>query len=383
MGQIGTAMDKQYPYNAAILIVGFRNSEDICGCLTALSRARTDPDFDIFICENGGLQRFMSFVRSWWAGRACTAVTNNLPNSIAASLGRLLDIRCLRLNGRTSRVWIGLARQNLGYAGGINTWIEWLMRIPGWHGAWILNPDTEPSPDALSEAVEHAVTYHKGMVGITLIPYTDRERVYCRAGHRWRKFRTKLGIIGSHEPVNGLVDVQVVEGSLDCVSGACMYVTRLCVEEIGPMDERFFLYYEDADWSFRAKGRGLGYAKNSVVLHKGGTTIGSASRRSNRSQLSAYLESRNRILFVHKHLHSFFLLAYILGVLYALEYLFVGSPQNFMAALMALIAGIKGETGQPSRWRDESKEDSAAPESDESVMPIRVISSRTGPDTES
>jgi hypothetical protein len=115
------------------------------------------------------------------------------------------------------------------------------MRIPGWHGAWILNPDTEPSPDALSEAVEHAVTYHKGMVGRTLVPYTDRERVYCRAGHRWWKFRTKLGIIGSHEPVNGLVDVQVVEGSLDCVSGACMYVTRLFVEEIGPMDERFFI----------------------------------------------------------------------------------------------------------------------------------------------
>jgi hypothetical protein len=66
-------------------------------------------------------------------------------------------------------------------------------------------------------------------------------------------------------------------------------------------------------------------------------------------------------------------------VLYALEYLFVGSPQNFKAALMGLIAGIKGETGQPSRWRDESKEDSAAPESDESVMPIRVISFRTGP----
>jgi hypothetical protein len=88
MGQIGTAMDKQYPYTAAILMVGFRNSEDICGCLTALSRARTDPDFDIFICENGGLAAFHELCAMLVGPQGpCTAVTNNLPKSIAASSG--------------------------------------------------------------------------------------------------------------------------------------------------------------------------------------------------------------------------------------------------------------------------------------------------------
>ena len=42
----------------AVLIVGFHNSEDISDCLWALSKSSPEPPFDIFICENGGLQSF-------------------------------------------------------------------------------------------------------------------------------------------------------------------------------------------------------------------------------------------------------------------------------------------------------------------------------------
>ena len=115
------------------------------------------------------------------------------------------------------------------------------------------------------------------------------------------------------------------------------------------MDERFFLYYEDADWSIRAKNYGgLGYARDSIVPHQGGTTIGSARDRAKRSWLAVYLESRNRILFVRLHLWRYLPLTFIRGFLSALEYLFVGSPRNFKAALDGLIAALKGETGRPS-----------------------------------
>lgn len=39
----------------------------------------------------------------------------------------------------------------------------------------------------------------------------------------------------------------------DWVSGACMVVRREAVEQVGPMDERFFMYWEDADWCRRMK----------------------------------------------------------------------------------------------------------------------------------
>ena len=81
-----------------------------------------------------------------------------------------------------------------------------------------------------------------------------------------------------------------------------MYVTRDCLTRIGLMDERYFLYFEDLDWGIRAKHQGkIGYADDSIVLHDGGTTIGSAMTRQQQSPLAIYLDFRNRLLFVRSH----------------------------------------------------------------------------------
>jgi N-acetylglucosaminyl-diphospho-decaprenol L-rhamnosyltransferase len=340
-------VSNQAGYRVAVLIVGFRNAQDISACVTALSRATVQPSFDIFICENGGSESFDELYMALAGVQGlCTAVSEDLPQPLSAS-GRLLAVRCLALNGRSSRVWIGCAAQNLGYAGGINVWIDRLQHFQGWDGIWVLNPDCEPEPGALGALVNRAVVGKKGMVGSTILSSGDRDHVHSRAGLHWRRPMMRMAIIGYQELLNAPFDLDAIEARLDCISGASMYVTRACLDEIGPMDERFFLYYEDADWSIRAKQYGLGYASDSIVRHKGGTTIGSAGRRSKRSRLSVYLQSRNHIHFVRKRLRPLLPLAGILSFLYAMEYFFAGSPQNFKAALDGLIAGLKGETGRP------------------------------------
>jgi N-acetylglucosaminyl-diphospho-decaprenol L-rhamnosyltransferase len=364
-------------FSVAILIVGFRNALDISACLTALSRATAAPSFDVFICENGGIESFQELYALLIAPQGpCDPVSDDLLNSLSAPSDRLVDVRCLALKGRRSRVWIGHAAKNLGYAGGINVWVERLLRMPGWQGLWILNPDAEPEAGALQALVQRAVTGNKGMVGSTILPFDDRAHVHCRAGHHWRKLITNLASFGRGEPVDGPIDLQSIEAGLDCVSGASMYVTRLCLEKIGPMDERFFLYYEDADWSFRAKSQGLGYASASLVPHKGGTTIGSAGRRGERSRLSVYLESRNRIVFVRKHMRRSLPLASLMGLLFATEYFLVGSLLNFGAALGGLVAGLKGETGPPPNSFMESV---AGPDSKKKKAKVMIVTTRWWP----
>jgi hypothetical protein len=340
----------------AILIVGFRNPVDVCACLAALSHASKEPSFDIFICENGGPDAFRDLcARLESPIGPCTATADELSKSLFSTATQLVDIRCLALKGRSSRVWIGVAERNLGYAGGLNVWLRSLMRAPDWVGVWVLNPDSEPEPTALGALVERSVTGGKGMVGSTIVPLENRDVVHCRGGHRWRKFRSKSAIIGFHEGVNQTVNLHAIESTLDSISGASIYVARSCLEKIGFMDERYFLYYEDADWSLRAKPYGLGYASASVVPHKGGTTIGSARHRAERSWLASYLESRNRILFVRQHWPQFLPFTIIFSVLYALEYLFVGSLQNFSGALKGLVAGLRGETGEPDKRNQGAK----------------------------
>jgi len=335
-------------FEVAILIVSFRNPQDVLACVTALSRSKAEPSFDIFVCENGGTEWFHELCDVLTGPQGpCAAVSGDAPDSLGAAAGRLVGVKCLALKTRTARVWIGSAAQNLGYAGGINVWINRLLSIPRWQGAWILNPDAEPAPGALQALVDRAVGSNKGMVGSTIVPSIDSNYVHCRAGHRWRKLRTSLALIGLGDLIDGPVDLHSIEAALDCIAGGSMYVTRACLEKIGPMDERFFLFYEDADWSIRARDCGLGYAPDSVVPHKGGTTIGSARGRAQRSRLSVYLESRNHLHFVRMHWRWYLPFAIVAGLADALGYLLALSPKNCKAAMEGLLAGMRGETGRP------------------------------------
>ena len=230
----------------------------------------------------------------------------------------------------------------------INIWIERLLRIPGWDAVWVLNPDCAPEASALAELVKCADLTHKGMVGSSIVSFVHHDLVHCRAGHHWRRFMTKARIIGFHEHIEAPIDLDGILADLDIISGASMYVTRWCLERIGLMDERFFLYYEDADWSLRAKRCcGLGYARASIVPHYGGTTT--AINRSTRSLLSIYLENRNRMLFVRLHFPLFLPLAGIMSSLFAGGYLLARSGRNFRAAIEGIAAGLMGETGQPRK----------------------------------
>jgi GT2 family glycosyltransferase len=43
---------------------------------------------------------------------------------------------------------------------------------------------------------------------------------------------------------------------IDAATGACLFLRRTAVDDVGSFDERFFLYYEETDWLVRAKQQG-------------------------------------------------------------------------------------------------------------------------------
>ena len=61
---------------------------------------------------------------------------------------------------------------------------------------------------------------------------------------------------------------------VDWVSGACLIASRAALAVVGPFDEGYFMYWEDADWCFRAREAGLGteYEPRLVVLHDQGAS---------------------------------------------------------------------------------------------------------------
>ena len=60
--------------------------------------------------------------------------------------------------------------------------------------------------------------------------------------------------------------------TVDWVSGACMLARRNALDEVGGFDERYFLYWEDADLCRRLRSRGyiVRYAPAATAVHQGG-----------------------------------------------------------------------------------------------------------------
>jgi GT2 family glycosyltransferase len=83
----------------------------------------------------------------------------------------------------------------------------------------------------------------------------------------------------------------------DWVSGACLLVRRADAEQVGGLDERYFMYAEDVDFcaAIRARGRRILFASEVEVIHLRGRSAASARAATHR----AY--RRSQLAFYEKH----------------------------------------------------------------------------------
>jgi N-acetylglucosaminyl-diphospho-decaprenol L-rhamnosyltransferase len=151
--------------------------------------------------------------------------------------------------------------------------------------------------------------------------------------------------IGRNEHVDLRPSAERLERELDAPSGAFVYVTRECLEDIGLMREDYFLYYEDLDWGLRAKNN-IGYCFESVVYHRGGTSIGSG-HRSVVSEFSTYLEFRNRFLFIREKSPNWISWSVLVALAHAVRFGVRGHRKNMRATFKGIVDGLSGRTGRP------------------------------------
>jgi N-acetylglucosaminyl-diphospho-decaprenol L-rhamnosyltransferase len=327
-----------------IVIVGFKNADDIVKCLTAIGQQRGCPKIGVFICENGGAGPFDALIDALSdSGGPCAGG----PTSVNLDAPIFLRTSRLQLASADIPVFVGLARENLGFAGGVNSWIRLFLPSPGWAGVWILNPDTWPEPDALAELIAFSVERGKGMVQ-SRIMFPDRSDIASSRGLKWHKLRAAASGVDIFAQVSPAPDPDDVERRIDSPTGVSFYVTRACIDKVGLMDDSYWLYWEDFDWGVRAKAAcGIGYAHNSVVPHIGGSSTGAARERAKRSVTAVYLGNRNKLHFVRQHHPDWFAWTVFVSFLRTCEYLLVGSTRNFSVAIRGLIAGLRGERGAP------------------------------------
>lgn len=327
----------------AVIIVSYCNADDVDRCLRSLACSDLDR-FEVFICENGGETAYTNLLaRLLGADRVLERISDGVaPLDLLPK--RFASVSSCRFRDRVNAVRIGLATDNLGYGGGVNAWLEPLLGIPDWDAVLVLNPDTEVDARALSElAAKSAAGY--GMVGGNLVFDSSPDRIISYGLH-WSRMTGRVIAIGRNAPVGSAPSVEQL-ASIDAISGACVLVTRECVEDIGLMTEDYFLYMEDLDWGLRRGKHRIGIANRAVIRHIGGTTIGSAVAIEKRSHLSIYLSARNSILYARRFAGWRWICHFGVGLLYAARYLVKGSPAAGTVAFTGLLDGLGGKKGRP------------------------------------
>jgi N-acetylglucosaminyl-diphospho-decaprenol L-rhamnosyltransferase len=189
-------------------------------------------------------------------------------------------------------------RENAGFAKGNNQGLT----ISNGRYALLLNSDAFASPGAIQAMVKLADSQPRaGIVGAQLINADGSfQASYTPFPNLWRELLILSGLgrlmYGRWYPSRGPEEDKGPQ-IVDYVEGACLLVRRKAFEEVGGLDEAYFMYAEEVDWCYtmRAKGWQVWYQPAAKVTHLGG---GSSRNRPFQREADLY---RSRVRFFRKH----------------------------------------------------------------------------------
>lgn len=250
----------QFP-NVFIVLLNWNGWKDTIECLDSLKNLDY-PNYEIVVVDNGSTDESVTEIS--------------------------------KIKSQISNLTLLTNQENLGFSGGNNTGIRYALSR-GAEYILILNNDTTVESDFLTRMVEVAESDQKiGMVGAKICFYDKPNTIWHNGGGSFNWFT------GSTPKDHGRPDAQNEErpSELDFITAACVLVKQEIIKKIGMLDERFFLYYEDVEWSLRARKAGfkLLWAPKAKIYHKVHASAGKLA-----DPVIWYYHVRNVLLTVREH----------------------------------------------------------------------------------
>lgn len=181
-----------------------------------------------------------------------------------------------RIRNAFPQITVLVAERNRGFAAGSNMGIRYALE-QGAAFVWLLNNDTVAPEDSLRKLVAGAADTKVGLVGTVLRDFWNPARVQAWGGGSTTR---SAGFVRHFERPFEL-------GRNSYLTFASVLLRREMLENVGLLDEGYFMYFEDSDLCFRARDAGwqLAVAADTAVLHKEGASNGTragANRKSSR-----------------------------------------------------------------------------------------------------
>lgn len=238
--------------DVAIVLVNYNGYRDTIACIESLQNIETKMHYEVIVVDNGSTNRDEE------------AISYIKEHAVYLDTGF-----------------------NSGFSGGNNVGINYALE----HGAefvLLLNNDTVVTANFLDKLMEGVEQYSKLGALIGKIYYFDEPNVLWYAGGSVDYLKGKVSQHGMGKDDVGQYDASKEVGF---VTGCMMLIPASVIRKIGVLDERFFLYAEDLEYSLRISKYGykMYYNPNSVIYHK----VGASSGREEVSDNTQYYMVRN------------------------------------------------------------------------------------------
>lgn len=251
-----------------VVILNFNGWEDTIKCLKSLAKIKSSKEFtvEILVIDNASKNESVEKIR------AAIPDVNMIENPI-----------------------------NTGFSGGCNEGMRYALDN-GADYVLLLNNDTVVDSNFIEEMYKASKPAEIGGV----VP-----KIYFEKGNEYHKDKYKdkdLGkiiwyaggimdwknLIGHNRGVDEVDEGQFdTEGITELATGCCFLIKAEILKQVGVFDDKYFLYYEDADLCERIKKAGykIMYQPKAIIWHKNAGSSGSGS------VLQDYYITRNRLLF--------------------------------------------------------------------------------------
>ncbi len=294
-----------------IIIVNFRNWKDTIECLDSVIKS-TYKNYRVVIVDNGSKNNSVEYIKNWADNKLGSI------NIIGSEDVCKIDNQTNNLN-ILSLITLICSDDNKGFSYGNNIGIKYVQSLmDNFEYVWLLNNDTVIEPESLSKLIEKALKYQEnnekvGIIGSKLLYYGNRA-IIQGVGGIYNKWLGTSKHLGKFQKDNRQFDNDDITKKIDYVIGASMFVNKVFIEEVGLMNEEYFLGFEELDWTERGKRKGWvnGYCWESIVYHKVGVSMKLDGNKQDISDLSYYYGLRNRILFT-RNFYPYFLLTVYAG----------------------------------------------------------------------
>jgi GT2 family glycosyltransferase len=246
----------------SIVIVAWNVRDLVLDCLASLEAAHLELSYEVLVVDNGSSDETARAVLRQFPG----VQVIQLPRNVGFGAGNNHGLR--KMNGRYA---VLLNSDTIVLPGGLEACVRYLDEHPdvGVVGPQLLNPDRTKqncihnSPTLVSEVLSQSLL----------------RRLFPR---RYPSKRSHFA---------GPVEV-------DAVLGACLFVRREVVEQVGLIDEDYFFFLEETDWCHRIRHHGwrVVHLPDAHVIHLYGEST--KKKLPLRTRIEYY---RSRYLFFRKN----------------------------------------------------------------------------------